>query len=100
SRVANLTAVSRLTDYRPPADKKDLLTQVADARWTAAEGRTEIELDIDAGRPLEAKSEVTLAGFLTLPNAGTVYRGRVTLEQKVTTKLLDRLPPRETKEMK
>jgi hypothetical protein len=83
-----------VSDYRPAKRGSDAY-QIKDGYLTEASGKGNLEVDLDAGRPLSGESRVKLAGYLILGNSTIGYRVRLDQEQTVTTRVTSKLPPKE-----
>jgi hypothetical protein len=94
TRYASVSFVNRVTGYRPAADG-DLALRIADGTLSESSGKGTVEIDMDAGRPSEATTSLSLSGTFTFRNREETFRTRLTQEQTVTVKVTDRLPPKE-----
>ncbi len=92
--LARVSFTTKVSDYQP-AKGGNLAFQVAAGYLTQASGKGSLEVDLDAGRLLRGESSVKLAGYLTLRNSDVFYRVRLAQEQTVTTRVTDKLPPKE-----
>ncbi len=92
--LARVSFRAKVSDYQP-AKGGNIDYQIADGYLTEASGKGSLEVDLDAGRLLGGESSVNLAGYLTLRNSGVFYRVRLEQEQTVTTRVTDKLPPKE-----
>lgn len=90
-KEATISFQGRMTDYRPArTDSRSF--QVVVARWLAADSSGTIEVDLDAGRPIESNTKASLAGFVLLRNNDKSYPARFWQEHTAVVKVLRELP--------
>src|SRR5439155_516824 len=89
--LTQLSFTTQLTNYQP-ARSTNSAFQIANNYLTETAGKGSIDVDLDAGRPLNGDSTMKLTDYLTLHNTDVLYHIQLTQKQTITIKIMDQLP--------